>query len=1280
MNRKLIFLGSLALGVVLQSRAQNLLFTDVSSGSSSNFATLDAIAYGGGSNFVVAGTSSNVLLGTFSGSGSILGNEFTWTTPLISSQASNVYAQTFGGNANIGFVAGGQFARTFASSNGMNWSLLSNAFQSPFQVTGLAYSSGGGTFAAVGGGPVASWAGSSLSTWSNAQITAPPPVFLESYRGVTALGAGSFVLCGVRGTIRISTDAGLTWVQAGTNVFDSTEPDYLGIVTAGNTIVCVGTNNSNGQGAIIVSADGGSTWAKASSGVTNALYAVAYTGSEFLAVGSHGIILASTNGTAWQTIGVNITSKSLFGAAFATNGPLQGVALLVGTGGAVLLGGEKPPVPIDPVSQTNCAFPNLNQPLSVSLDTNLFSPASGLTVDWFDAAGNQVFTNSLSFTPTNTVAGIYTNYAQARDKRTGLVSATRVPVTLTVNPLPTAIFTNITVVDFCSGTNTDINVQLTGNGPWTVTWSDGLVTNVSTTNYTRTVNPTTTPLVSYTTNFFITALSDTNCNAMLGSTNIIGTATFTVNPRPTAAFTNINVADFCSGTNTDINVQLTGTAPWTVTWADGLITNVSTPNYTRTVNPTTTPLVSYNTNYFITTLSDANCSANLASNDISGTATFTVNPRPTAIFTNINVADFCSGSNTTINVHLTGTAPWTVTWSDGLITNVSTASYQRSVNPTTTQLVSYATNFFITALSDANCNAVLASNDIAGTAAFIVNPRPTATFTNITVADFCSGSNTAINVQLTGTAPWAVMWSDGLVTNLSTTNYTRIVHPTTTALVSYTTNYFIAALSDANCHAVVASNDLAGTATFIVNPRPTAVFTNITVADFCNGSNTTINVRLTGTAPWTVTWSDGSLPEVTGISNYSRTVNPTTTSFVPYTTNYSIIALSDANCNANLASNDLAGTATFIVKPRPTASLQPLGVAETCSGTTNSLIVSLTGTAPWTVTWSDGFVASVSTNNYTRNVHPTTTPTVSYATNYFIMALSDANCMAQATDISGTNAFTVNPSPTLTSFTGNNIICNGSTTPLVTTIGGSLGPWLVTYMVMTTTNGGSSVTNFTQTNSTSPFTNFLTLSYAETNAITNNYIITSVIDTLTLCPASGLPSAPVQVIVHSSAPPPGNPVNAVTCPGFTPYPPLSVTVPAGVVVNWYDSLGNPVATNTTKYFPVGPAMPTNTPATNYTFYAETVASLGVGGCTNTNRVPLILTVKDCSTPLSIQLVSTNVVLTWPGDRDLQITNALPLGTNTNGWVTVATGVFGTTNSWTNGIGGFGGFFRLFPYP
>ena len=94
--------------------------------------------------------------------------------------------------------------------------------------------------------------------------------------------------------------------------------------------------------------------------------------------------------------------------------------------------------------------------------------------------------------------------------------------------------------------------------------------------------------------------------------------------------------------------------------------------------------------------------------------------------------------------------------------------------------------------------------------------------------------------------------------------------------------------------------------TITVNPRPTAAIQTSQI--ICNGETTTFKVLLSGTAPWNITYSYGTTPTTTTTST-----NPFFFSIPNITTNrsYTITALSDANCTANLA--DLTGTSIVTV-------------------------------------------------------------------------------------------------------------------------------------------------------------------------------------------------------------------------------------------------------------------------------------------------------------------------------------------------------------------------------
>ena len=387
---------------------------------------LNGVATGGGPNVVAVGTNSAVSMG------SVGANGLSFASNEVSKTALNLTALAYGNGM---FVAGATNGALFTSADGAGWTTGGSAFASQNDLGGLAFNSGSnGTFVAVADGiPLIRWADAQLAQWHTALISSGG--LAEFYYGVTALPATNtrFAVCGFGGVIRLSQDAGRTWTVAGANSYHQSSPTLTGIASGGGKLVCVGTG-----GRTMVSSDGGTNWTSINP-VTANLNGVAYTGSGFIAVGDGGLILSSPDGAVW-TRQSSQTTRNLYGVAFALSGPLQGVAVVVGAKGTLLVGGAIPLQPTSLGNQMN-TYGAENPPLSVSVANN--EPSGAVTVDWFDANSNPVAVGTSTFTPTNRFpVGTYVYYAQARDTRTEFTNATRTAMSLTITPAPLVITAN----------------------------------------------------------------------------------------------------------------------------------------------------------------------------------------------------------------------------------------------------------------------------------------------------------------------------------------------------------------------------------------------------------------------------------------------------------------------------------------------------------------------------------------------------------------------------------------------------------------------------------------------------------------------------------------------------------------------------------------------------------------------------------------------------------------------------------------------------------------------
>ncbi|NVO19237.1 MAG: PKD domain-containing protein [Bacteroidetes bacterium] len=214
--------------------------------------------------------------------------------------------------------------------------------------------------------------------------------------------------------------------------------------------------------------------------------------------------------------------------------------------------------------------------------------------------------------------------------------------------------------------------------------------------------------------------------------------TLLIHPLPTAVLG--NDASICEGETALLNVEFTGTSPWSFTYTDGTsnttITGITSNPYSFSIQPETTQLVS------LTSVTDANCQGSSA--QLSGSAFITVNSVPVPAFQyqascgNL-LTSFFDASSTPSGSQITS---WH--WDFGISgSSADTSSIQ---NPQFLYLAEGNYQVSLTVTSATGCQA-------SSTMPVVVRMKPTAKF-DFTVSPCSHG-----NVQFHATEPGsAINW------------------------------------------------------------------------------------------------------------------------------------------------------------------------------------------------------------------------------------------------------------------------------------------------------------------------------------------------------------------------------------------------------------------------------------------------------------------------------------------------------------------------------------------
>ena len=239
--------------------------------------------------------------------------------------------------------------------------------------------------------------------------------------------------------------------------------------------------------------------------------------------------------------------------------------------------------------------------------------------------------------------------------------------------------------------------------------------------------------------------------------------------------------------------------------------------------------------------------------------------------------------------------------------------------------------------------------------------------------------------------------------------------------------------TNAGTYAVVATftssdqnySDGVGNGTLVINRAPTTTtITAVTPSPSIVGQPVRVQFTIGGifgTPGGTVTVTDGTSSCVA-----AATATECTLTFNTEGTRTIVATFSG---DANHFGSSSNGRQHTVGEARATATVD--GLATICEGGSATIRVRLTGNGPWQITWSDGFVETVSTSPHLRTVSPTQT------TFYTVTAVVDQD---GAGDTFGTAVVTINsvPAPTITA-SGNGGI--GRPLTLTASVGYSSYQW-----------------------------------------------------------------------------------------------------------------------------------------------------------------------------------------------------------------------------------------------
>ncbi len=874
-------------------------------------------------------------------------------------------------------------------------------------------------------------------------------------------------------TVTVTNALGCSATSVATPVLVNTSPTAT-ITAAGPTTFCQGGN-------VVLTASSGASYVWSNGATTASITAST--------PGSYSVLITNASGCAATAAATAVTVNAAPNAAISAGGSTTfcsgGSVTLTASAGASYLwstGATTASISVNTAGARTVTVTNAAGCSSTSAATTIVVNAtptasitaggstticSGSTVTLTASAGSS-YAWSNGATTASIVANTTGNYTVTVFNANGC-SAISTPTTVTVNNPSVANISTSGSTNFCQGGS----VVLTATAASTYAWSTGATTQAIT--------------VSASGNYSVTLTNASGCTSTSPVTAV------TSNALPTATITAGGATTFCQGGS----VTLTASPATSYVWSNGATSASIT--------------VSTAGSYTVQVANNAGCVSTSAATAVS------VNALPTATITAAGSLSICAGST----VNLTASTGAAYLWSNGATTATIAASNAGNYSVQVTNAAgcistSAVSSVVVNALPTPSISSVGSTTicqgatvtlttangpgltyqwknngtNIAGAngasyvanaagiytvqvtnaagcsgtstaSAVVVNALPVASISNSGSTTICAGSS----VNLTASAGTAYAWSNGATT--------------ASIAVNATGNYTVSITNAAGC------TSSASTAITVVTPTVASITANGPTS-FCAGQN----VTLTANPGASYVWSTGA---TTASIAVSTTSNPTvqvtyangcssTSAIMPITVN----ALPAASITANGATSFCPGATVTL-----TASAGS-SYAWTNGATTNSIIVSASGSYGVSVTNASGCVATAVPTAITVFAVPTASITTSGATtfcqgstlsltanagasyvwssgettssistgvsgNYSVTVFNANGCSA----VSSIVPVTVNANPVATiQANGPTTVCQGSTV-LLTSNGGTGFTWTnseTTASISVTTSGSYGVT------------------------------------------------------------------------------------------------------------------------------------------------------------------------------------------------------------------------------